>query len=104
MHDAHIEVLAQLLIGDVGIQIRRKRLRDVVVNTGMIVSIDSRQQHNTENCQPDLVMLCDKGRYLIHLLCLKERFVSGLLDRLVKDQDHGRKQGNTAEHTDDNAL
>ena len=68
----------------------------------MVVTVDCRIQKYQENDQPYFVMLCNKSGCLIHIR--KQCFVFGLLDCLVEYKNHCRKNGYTADNTDDNTF
>ena len=102
MHGTHIKIFLQLLICHIARKGCRQRLGDIVIDLCMVVSVDGREKQNQKNDQPQFIMLCNEPGRFLHISY--ERSVSCLLNGLVKDKDHGRKQGDTAYHTDHNTL
>ena len=102
MDIAYCESFLQLIIGNVTIQSGWKRFCNIIVNLCMIVSINSRKQKHQENHSPKLVMLCNKCRRFIH--SGKKQLMLCLLNGLVKKQNQCRKNGYTADNTNNNAL
>ena len=68
----------------------------------MIVSVNCREQKNQENEDPRLIMFCDKCGRPIHIV--QQMPVLCLLDRFIKYQNQRRKDRNTTDHSNQNAL
>ena len=68
----------------------------------MVVSVYCRKQSDAENDQPDFIMPDDKTGQSVRIL--DQRFMFCLFDQRIKDQDDRRKQGYTADNTDDNTF
>ena len=102
MDRTHIKIFGQLRIRHIRIQCGRKRTCNVVVNSGMVVSIKGRIQKYQEQHHPQLVMLYNEGGCAVRVF--NQRSVLRLLDSLVKHQNNGRQERNAAEYSHDNTF
>ena len=102
MHVAYVELRFYFIVCHVTVQGRWKGTCDVVINLGMIVSVDRREQQNQEDHNPYFIMFGDKGGRFIQ--AFYQRFVSRFLNCLVKYQNHGRQDGDTADNADQNTF
>ena len=92
----------QLCICNVAVQSGRKGFCNVVVNLCVVVSVNSREQKYQEDHCPCFVMFGNKSGWLIH--SAKQEFMLCFFNRLVKEQYQCRKNGYTADNTNDNTL
>ena len=92
----------QLVVRNVAVQSGRKGFCNVVINLGVVVSINSWEQKHQKDHSPKLVMPGNKCRRFIQ--SGKKQFMLCLLNRLVKEQYQCRKYGYTADNTNDNPL
>ena len=61
VHVADVELRFYFIVCHVTVQGRWKGTCDVVINLGMIVSVDRREQQNQEDHNPYFIMFGDKG-------------------------------------------
>ena len=99
---AHVKVFFQLVVRLHTLKIRRKRSCKIVVNIGVAVSVNRRDQNDHKQYQKDWEF---SGRKRTHFIKFRDqRSVSRLLKRSIKGKDHSRKHGYTAKHTEHNTF
>ena len=102
MGGIHVECLLKLGISHIAEDIIRQGLRYVVVDTDIFAAVQCGCSHQQKYCHPDPVMADNEGTDAVQ--AGNDPLVRCLVDQTVKDQDHGREDGDTAENPDQDTL
>ena len=98
----HIKFFIQFLVCHEALQILRQCTGQIIINFRIFLSVNSRKQKYCKDQQKNRETFCHKAGQFSNIR--KDCFVSRFFQWFIKNQNHGRQDRNTSDHTEYNTF